>query len=326
MTPKTQTAMTATERIKLRLTRNMGLRMLSVAIALGLWMFVNTGEHGAIDQLTVPISYRLLPPAMVIVNRPPDFARIEVTGSRRLLSLIDPERITVKLELRKVALGQNDIKLDASMFDIPRGTSVTQISPSAVTLDVDHIVSREVPVHLVIDGKPVPGHTIASAEVRPSAVTATGPSRFVAPLAQVNSDIFDVSGLAGDAERTIALAELGAPVRLSSMEVDARVNIVEQMADKQIRADIDVVDSRYKFRVEPRTASVTLRGPMLKLQSIDSKGLMFVDAKGLEPGVHEVAVQVRLPDGAQVVDQAPAKVRLRTFHDKLVIDGSEHSS
>src|SRR5579863_563233 len=87
------------DRIRRWTTRNAGLRLLSVALAVALWMLVNTGERGAVVQLTVPISYRSLPPAMVIVNRPPDFVRIDVTGTRRLLSLVDPERMTLKLDL-----------------------------------------------------------------------------------------------------------------------------------------------------------------------------------------------------------------------------------
>ena len=69
---------------------NLGLRVLAVALAVGLWIFVNAGERGSVESLTVPISYASLPPGMVIVNNPPTQVKIDVTGPRTLLSLLNP--------------------------------------------------------------------------------------------------------------------------------------------------------------------------------------------------------------------------------------------
>ena len=50
---------------------DIGLRVLAVVLAIGLWIFVNAGERGSVATLTVPISYASLPQGMVIVNHPP---------------------------------------------------------------------------------------------------------------------------------------------------------------------------------------------------------------------------------------------------------------
>ena len=44
------------------LRRNMGLRAIAIAIAIGLWIFVNAGQHGSLETFMVPIIYRGLPP------------------------------------------------------------------------------------------------------------------------------------------------------------------------------------------------------------------------------------------------------------------------
>src|SRR5690349_23807567 len=90
---------TILEQLRRRLNKNVALRVLSLAIAVGLWIFVNAGQRSMIDELSVPVSYRRLPAGLVIVNHPPDFAKIQVTGPRTLLSLLDPDRLMVRLDL-----------------------------------------------------------------------------------------------------------------------------------------------------------------------------------------------------------------------------------
>jgi YbbR domain-containing protein len=315
------------DEIKRRLTRNVGLRLLALGIAIGFWMFVNAGERGSVASLTVPLSYRQLPPGFVIVNRPPDFVKIEVTGPRTLLSLLDPERIAVRLMLNGIGNGQSDIRILPTMFNTPRGTMVTRISPDLITLDVDHIMRRDVPVHLTTQGKTSNGYTVSAVDVRPATVTVTGPSRFVLPLTQINTEPFDIDGLTSDIERSVDLADTESAIRYEVDSVDAKVSVSEVIADREFRSvGVDVQNCDYRFRVEPRAGSIIIRGPMLKLESLETKGLLFVDAKDLEPGSHELPVQVNLPDGMQLVRETPDKVRLRMYHDRRVTSADEHPS
>ena len=73
------------------------------------------------------------------------------------------------------------------MFNVPRQTTVTNVSPSEVILDVDRVVQRDIPVHVDVDGKPATGYEVACVEAKPATVMAIGPSRYVNTLA-ANSD------------------------------------------------------------------------------------------------------------------------------------------
>ena len=306
---------------------NAGLRLLSLMLAVGLWIFVNAGEQGSVEPLTVPISYRSLPPGKIIMNRPPDFVKIEIAGPRTILSLINPERLTLKLDLSGVAFGQSEFKIFPAMFNTPRGTTVTGISPDQLALDIDNVVSREVPVHLAVQGKVAPGYQISSIEITPSSVTAIGPSRFVAQLTSIGTEQFDLHGLSADADRIVYVATPDPSVRFSSSRVGARVNIAETITDREFRGvDVQVKDSDFKFRVEPRQVTLTIRGPAIKLAGLDPKALAFVDAEGLEPGAHELPLQVTVPDGMQLVRQSPEKVRIRMYREKRTAAADEHPS
>lgn len=302
-----------------------GLRIMALLLAVGLWVFVNAGERGSVEQLTVPISYRTLPAGMVIMNHPPDFVKIEVSGPRTLLSLLDEERLALKLDLSGVTPGTTDFKIYPTMFNVPRQTTVTRIAPEQMTLDIDRVVSRDLPLHLAVGGKVAQGYTISSVDVRPSTVVVRGPSRYVAQLTQVETDPFDVKGLTNDAERGVEIGPPSEGLRLSTTHAEARVTVTEVIADREFRGvDVQVKDPDYKYRLEPKQATLTIRGPAARLAGLDAKGMAYVDAKGVEPGVRDLPLQVALPDGMQLVRQSPEKVRLRMSRERRSTD--EHPS
>ncbi len=305
---------------------DIGLRILAVVLAIGLWIFVNAGERGAVEPLTVPISYASLPQGMVLVNHPPTQVKIEVTGPRTLLSLLDPERLTLKIDLRSVEAGQSEFKIYPAMFNVERNTAVTSISPDQLSLDIDRLVTRDVPVHLAVEDKVAPGYMISSVDITPPSVTIVGPSRYVAPLTSVNTAPFDLKGLTADTNRSVDIVPPDPSLGLSTGHVDARINVAEAITDRELRSDVEVKDSDFKYRVEPKQATLTIRGPAIKLAGLAPKGLAYVDANGLAPGAHELPLQVTVPDGMQLVRQSPDKVRLRMYHQKLTTTADEHPS
>jgi YbbR domain-containing protein len=314
-------------RVWRRSIKNLALRVLSLAIAAGLWIFVNAGQRSAFDEINVPINYRRLPAGLVIVNHPADWVKVQINGTRTLLSLLNPERLTVRLDLTGLGPGQASYKINPTMFVVPRGTTVTSVSPSEVILDVDRVVQRDIPVHVDVDGKPAPGYEVASAEAKPATVMAIGPSRYVNTLAQIATEPLDVSGANADVERRVDLENPNAAVALTAIRVDAKVDVAEKISDREFRAvSVTVRDSDYKFNVAPTRATVTIRGPMLKLQVLDPNGIAYVDAKELTPGSHELPLQVELPDGMQVVRASPEKVKLRLYHERRSSPPDEHTS
>lgn len=300
-----------------RMRRNAGLRVISLMIAVGLWLFVNAGQRGAVESLSVPLSYRSIPPGLVIVNHPPDFVKIEVAGPRTLLSLLDPERLTVRLDLASVPTGRSDLKLSPSMFNSPRGTSVTRITPDEVHVDVDRIVMRDLPVHLEVDGQPGSNYEINAIDLKPATISISGPSRYVMALQKIDTEPLELKGESSDVEARLALQSPDPNVHLSVNRVQVRLNIAEVIANREFKGiPVEVRDTDFKFRVSPQKATITLRGPATKLDGLDPKGIVYVDAKGGDPGAHDLPLQVELPDGMQLVKQTPDHVKLRIYREK----------
>ena len=79
---------------------------------------------------------------------------------------------------------------------------------------------------------------------------------------------------------------------------------------------VEVRDTDFKFRLSPQKATITVRGPAARLDGLDPKGMVYVDAKGGDPGAHDLPLQVELPDGMQLVKQSPDHVKLRIYKVK----------
>jgi hypothetical protein len=306
-----------------RMRRNLGLRAIALLLAIGLWFFVNAGQRGALAPMRVPISYRGLPAGFVIVNQRPDFVQIEVRGPSTLLSLLNPDRMVLRLDLSGVTLGQAVFKIGPEMFNVPRQTDVTRISPSQIVLDIDRIIDRQVPVHVSVQGQPAVGYRVASAKANPPATTVHGPSRFVFHTDSVQTSPVEVNGAKADISQSVSLVPPSERVTvLGPNAVEATISISEIITNREFRGlAVDVRDTDYKAKVEPQRIAITVRGPLNQLSGLDLRGSVFVSAEDVQPGTHALPVQIELPDGIQLVRASQDNVKVRIYRQKRAASG-----
>jgi YbbR domain-containing protein len=300
------------ERLRNSFRHNLGLRIISLLLAVGLWLFVNTGQHSSLASFNVPIGYRGLPIGFVMTNQHPDFVKVQLSGPRTLLSLVDPSRLALRLDLNGVGVGQASFKIGPDAFNVPRGTSVTSISPSQIILDIDKIITHYLPIHLVSTGKVADGYRIASIEFTPSTVRVRAPSKQLARIEAVDTEAVDLTGLSTDVTRQVALASPGEMSRVEPTQVTVKISLSQEITSRDFHGvPVEVRDTDYQSKVAPERINLTVRGPKRTLAKLVLKGAVYVDADGLEPGSHDAAVQVQLPQGVELLRQWPEKVRIR---------------
>ena len=290
--------------------RDFGLRAISLLLAIGLWAFVNAGQRGALVTLRVPVGYRLLPAGMVILNQHPDFVEIEVRGPRTLLSLLDPDRLTLRLDLQGVDVGQAVFKIGPDMFNVPRQTDVTRVSPSQIVLDIDRVSQRQVPVYVNIRGKPAAGYHITSVVVKPATVELRGPSRYLAQIDRVKTAAIHVADIKDTIIQQVKLRPPKQRVAiLGAQTAETTISVSEIIENREFhKLSVDVRNTDHKVRIKPKEVSVTVRGPENQLSKLNLRGAVYVSAEGIPPGVHDLPVQVTLPEGVELVHARPNNV------------------
>ncbi|MBV8054976.1 MAG: hypothetical protein JOZ29_22285 [Deltaproteobacteria bacterium] len=294
-----------------RFYQNLGLRIISLLLAVGLWIFVNAGQHSSVELFDIPVSYRGLPPSFVITNQHPDFVKIELSGPQTLLSLVDPSRLTLKLDLSGVGVGQASFKIGPDSFNVPRGTAVASLSPSQIVLDLDKIVVRYLPVHLVTIGTPADGYRIGPIEIIPSRVRVRAPSREIANLEMADTEAIDVTGLVTESEHVAAITSGDGMIRVEPSEVMVRIGLVPVITTKDFHGvPVMVRNTTYQARLQPPRINVILRGAKLELSKLDLSGVVFVDGDRMRPGTYNTPVQVQLPQGIELLHLWPDKIRI----------------
>jgi YbbR domain-containing protein len=305
-------------KIKQFVLRNLSLRILAVLIAIGLWFFVNAGQREAQSNFLVPVEYRGLPAGFTITNKRADFVNLSISGPRTLLSLLDPGRLTVHMDLRGLTPGQAELKITPDMFRIPRQTTIDRIVPSQITLDIDQIMTRELPVRLSIVGQVASGLTVGAIDLKPSVVTLTGPSHALQKVEAIDTLPFDVQGATEPVSRYVQLADLGTSMKLSNNWVLATVKLQEVVAEREFHdVTVAVRNADRKFALHPPHISITVRGPQKRLAGLELDGSVYVDARDLGVGWFETPVQIDLPKGLELVRENPDKVKLRLYRAKL---------
>lgn len=308
------------ERWRQALTRNLALKSLSLLIAFGLWTFVNFGERDTEESLKVPLELRNIPAHLMLTSPRVDFIDVRVSGPRTLLGRIDRNRLSLALDLNGIRPGNPAVfRIATELLNLPRGVRVLRINPSQVTLELERVGHKSVPVHLRLVGKPSPDLQLVDTKVSPDTVQVTGPASDVEDVQRASTEALDISSAtAGTIERELPLESAGEYLSFSANRVAAQVRLEEVSLVREFkRVPIDVRNAALEHRVNPDAVRVIVRGPKGLTGSLELKpGAVFIDAQDLGAGEHTVKPSIELPPGVSLVSLDPATVRLRLWTAK----------
>ena len=113
---------------------NFWLKILSLVLATGLWLWVSPDQEPAEVTLRVPIEFRHVPPQLEIrsVNIPE--AQVRVRGPERMIRELRSTDIHADLELKDAIPGEDTFDLTAQQIHVQRDLTVVQVAPVRVTV------------------------------------------------------------------------------------------------------------------------------------------------------------------------------------------------
>jgi YbbR domain-containing protein len=203
--------------------------------------------------------------------------------------------------------------VDADLLNLPRGVKVVRITPAQVTLELERVARKSVPVHLRLDGKPPAGLQVADTKVAPDTVQVSGPASDVENVQAANTEPLDIRGVgAGTFERELALAPSSEYLAFSANKVAVQVRVEDVMVTREFKqVQLTVRNASLPPVVRPDRLRIVVRGPKRLVDNLElGNGAAYVDAEGRGRGNHVMKPTVDVPAGVQVVAVEPAKVRL----------------
>lgn len=193
--------------------RNLGLKVMALLIAGGLW-FIVAGEHVVERSMRVPLEFRNIPTGVEIVGDPPATVDVRVRGASGILSKLQPGEVVVSLDLHGARKGMRLFHIQPDDVERPFGVTVAQVQPPTLSLDLEPTATRTVRVSPALDGDPAPGYVVKSVRSDPEEVEIVGPEEYLKQVGEATTEPVNIEGARGEVTDTVSIGVTRTTVRL----------------------------------------------------------------------------------------------------------------
>ena len=261
------------------------LKLLSLAIAIALWLLVTGQNQPVTAHVNVQLNF-IRPQALEISNDPPRTVDVMLTGSRNKLDDLTSLDLVATIDISDQRAGERVLRLaDKAQITLPQGIKVDGFQPSAIPIRLEEIVDRHVPVEPKLEGKPDDGFEVYSVYPNKGFVSVRGPASRINALQKVATESI---WLAGHKESfTASNVALDVPDPKVDL-LEPMVNVAVEIGEKRIEKNLSgvAVITAEGGEVQPATTSVTLLGPASLLETAKSEQFRIIlDGEHLEPRI-----------------------------------------
>lgn len=277
------------------------IRLLALCMAIILWFYVSIEQNPVTDMNInyIPLTIQDLPSGYVLEGAP-ETVNIRVRGNRSTTGLLHRSDFKTYLEI-PAGVEPGQLTLPVQVLP-PPGVEVTRVTPREVTVQIDQVITKAVPVVVNLTGDPAPGLQLDQPVVEPARVELQGPQKVLAAIDQVQVTV-DIAGAGDTLERTV---NISAPARGVTVQ-PARVTVtvpstgfpVQNLA-VQVDLTGELAPGYEMVSVTTDPPAVQVSGPENILQGLTVVKTEPVDISGLDRDL-EQEVSLVLPAGINLL-------------------------
>lgn len=295
--------------------RHIGLKLLSVAIAVLLWMVVS-GEEIVERGLRVPLELQQIPAGLELMGDVPATVDVRVRGASGTLSRVGAGDVVAVLDIHGAQAGRRLFPLTPDQVKTPFGVEVVQVTPSAIAMAFEASASRQVPVVPAVDGRPAPGYVVGARSADPQSVDVIGPESAVKRVTEVLTEPVSVAGARDQVRQSVILGLDDPALRLkTARSAMVTVQILPAPLERTFRGrpvHLRNLAPNLDAQAIPATVDVSLRASRETLNHVDVDDIVaFVDLVGLGSGEYSLVVHAASsPDAGVRIQPASVQVRI----------------
>lgn len=269
---------------------NWGLALVSLFLAVGLWVFITEGENPSrtgLFPISIPVEPTNVPPGLALVG-PTQPVRVRITAPEDVWDRLSADNFRALADLSQTNEGEQAAPVHVQVVGVD-DVRVESVLPDRVVVRLGTWVSRSVPVVVNLVSSPALGYEAGTPSSNPQQVTVAGAEELVSQVEAAVVDL-NVFGATAKIERQIKLAprdSRGLVVGGVTMSPDtAQVGLAVEK--KVFTSSFAVMTSLRgapapgynvaNIRVEP--ATITLSGAQEALASLTAVATLEVDISG----------------------------------------------
>lgn len=237
--------------------RNLGLKLLSLVLALVIWASVVARSPG-VRRFQVPIEFQE-GPNQIVTSYEPSLLDVRLSGDATMLERISAQGIYAEVSVKQLQPGQHRLVtvVPGELRQIPRGVNNIEILNPQIRVDLDRRETKLVDVQLDRVGTPPKGYGISNVSVEPSEVEADGPARLLKTVETIRTEIVSLQGRRSSFTNLVKLVPPDRHVRLEPSSVRVRIGIVEARVTRTM--EVSVVSSDGDWSFEPARVEVSFQ-------------------------------------------------------------------
>jgi YbbR domain-containing protein len=249
-------------------------------------------------------------PSFIVTEGKLDTVEVTLGGPRSILDGVDDHKTTFTVDLTRASAGPVRIDPKRNMVRpaLNRRLELLSVKPTPLTLTVEHLERRQLPVQPKLVGEPALGYRVGRLSVTPEQVEVTAPGSRFDDLKSIGTDDVDVTGQHDDFQKPVVLAWAGESVTFSPDRVRVGVTFQEAMMSRAFaHVPIRLAHAEgLRATVDPPWVDLTIEGPQPLLHNYKlDDAAAYVDLENLKPGTHLVSVHVNLPPELTLRRQQP---------------------
>jgi len=257
-------------RVVSAVTMNWPLKLVALVVAVGLWWGVN--RQNVVERiLEVPVQYQMGHARMVVL-RGPQRVQLTVQGPASVVRALTPDQFLLSITLDRFEPGERIVHLAPEMVQhrVPR-IRVARIRPAQVTLVLDSLTTKSVPVQPQFVGTPAPGFRLTQVTTEPTTVTAEGPASLADRVHAALTEPVNIHMRTQSFQTTVQVGVDSPEWRVvEPREVRVAVQIEEVTEAVRLRLPVEVTGLPVGWTFTPRQVEGTFWVPRSKQALFES--------------------------------------------------------
>ncbi|WP_293735794.1 YbbR-like domain-containing protein [uncultured Phascolarctobacterium sp.] len=290
-------------RLLQRLARkeNIFARIICLLIACAMWVYVMTDQNPIVERsVEVHLQQNNLPNNMMVFNAPEKIL-VRVRGSRTQVMADNLDKqISASINLKNITEGQQSLPITVTYA----GGEVVTVTPKEVSIYVDTVSEKKVPVTTRIVGAVSSDMTIGTSVITPPEVTLRGATHRIDKVNKVVApiDVTDHTGSFEAESDLVAVSDDGYDIpnmRIIPERVMVQATMVSQMLSTNVPVKLVMTGELPKGIVVTKTEilpeSIRITAPPSVLKELKEVKTKPMDISKLDGSVVS-AVELDLPE------------------------------
>ena len=287
---------------------------LATVLATVVWITAANEENPILEKVypqPITIEMKLLSKDMVVKRSSVNNVAVLIRAPSQVWSTLSTNQINVTADLSGLPPGSHKIPVNAEV-DMPNA-EILSVSPSEISINLERIITRTIPITLDIQGEPAVGYIASTPIISAEEIIATGSEKEIAKLDTIKLTM-TISEEKDNVNRTFTFSQIGTlGSTLDDLVVQPKSTTIT-IPIRQMGGYRDVaVRALLEGKPEPgyRITNITTSPPTITVFSSDPDQLTalpgFVETEPLDISSASQDVDARLtialPEGVTAVSE-----------------------